>query len=38
MSTMAGLGDEAEEKVEIEKGLKGKCLPRKKSSSKQAKK
>lgn len=35
----AGIGEEAEEEVKKEKGLRGKCIPRKKkSSSKQSKK
>ncbi|PIN17966.1 hypothetical protein CDL12_09371 [Handroanthus impetiginosus] len=34
-STEAGLGEVAEEEVKKEKGVKGKCIPRKKSSSKQ---
>ncbi|KAI3472943.1 hypothetical protein Pfo_031239 [Paulownia fortunei] len=37
-STMTGLGEAAEEEMENEKGVKGICIPRKKSSSKQSKK
>lgn len=32
---MGGLGEAVEEEVEKDKGVKGKCIPRKKSSSKQ---
>lgn len=35
---MAGLGEAVEDEVEKEKGVKGKCIPRKKSSPKQLKK
>ncbi|KAG8383490.1 hypothetical protein BUALT_Bualt04G0018700 [Buddleja alternifolia] len=37
-SNISGLGEAAEKEVKKEKGVKGKCIPRKKSSSKQSKK
>ncbi|KAL0461241.1 UNVERIFIED_CONTAM: protein UPSTREAM OF FLC [Sesamum latifolium] len=37
-SSKAGLGEAANEEVKKEKGVKGKCIPRKKSSSKHSKK